>query len=61
MSTTWWSSQGLEDSHLADLAKTFANLRRFRMKLTPDKCVFEVPSGKLLSFIVSQRDIEPKP
>lgn len=51
----------MEDSHLADLAKTFANLRRFRMKLTPDKCVFEVPSGKLLGFIVSQRDIEPKP
>ena len=51
----------MEDSHLADLAKTFAKLRQFRMKLTPDKCLFEVPWGKPLGFIVSQCDIEPKP
>jgi hypothetical protein len=47
-----------QDDLLADLAQMFANLRRFNMKLNSDKCVFGVPSGKLLSFIVSQRSIE---
>lgn len=28
------------------------------MKLNPKKCVFGVPSGQLLGFIVSQRGIE---
>ena len=38
---------------LPDLEETFSNLRRFNMKLNPEKCVFGVPSGKLLGFIVS--------
>src|SRR5438876_4175493 len=44
-----------------DLSETFTNLRRFRWKLNPEKCVFGVPSGKLLGFIVSYRDIEVNP
>jgi hypothetical protein len=39
---------------LNDFHETFANLRRYKMKLNPTKCVFGVPAGKLLSFIVSQ-------
>ena len=39
---------------LANLAKTFANLRRFQIKLNPAKCTFGVPSGKLLGFLVSE-------
>src|SRR6266508_4098105 len=39
----------------------FTNLRRFRWKLNPEKCVFGVPSGKLLGFIVSYRGIEVNP
>ena len=39
----------------------FANLRRFRWKLNPEKCVFGVPSGKLLGFIVSYCGIEANP
>ena len=35
------------------LEETFANLRRFRMKLNPDKCVFGVPAGQLLGFLIS--------
>ena len=31
------------------------------MKLNPEKCVFGVPRGMLLGFIVSQRGIEPNP
>ena len=33
----------------------------FRWKLNPTKCVFGVPSGKLLGFIVSNRGIEANP
>jgi ABC-type uncharacterized transport system involved in gliding motility auxiliary subunit len=44
-----------------DLRETFANLRRFRMKLNPAKCTFGVPAGKLLSFLVSSWGIEVNP
>ena len=36
-----------------DLSETFANLRKFRIKLNPAKCTFGVPAGKLLGFLVS--------
>ena len=42
---------------LDDLRETFANLRRFKMKLNPDKCTFGVPAGQLLGFLVSLRGI----
>ena len=38
-----------------DLRLTFDNLRTYDIKLNPKKCVFGVPSGKLLRFIVSNR------
>src|SRR5437868_14383137 len=53
-------SQVKEDL-ISDLSETFANLRRFRWKLNPEKYVFGVPSGKLLGFIVSYRGIEVNP
>ena len=31
------------------------------MKLNPTKCVFGVPAGKLLGFIISKRGIEANP
>ena len=43
---------------LEDLRETFDNLRAYRMKLNPKKCVFRVPAGKLLGFIVSEGGIE---
>ncbi|KAK1616928.1 hypothetical protein QYE76_022445 [Lolium multiflorum] len=43
---------------LSDLKETFDNLRRYKMMLNPLKCVFGVPAGKLLGFIVSHRGIE---
>ena len=36
----------------------FVNLQRFNVRLNPEKCVFGVPKGKLLGYIVSERDIE---
>ena len=46
---------------ISDLQETFANLRKINLKLNPEKCVFGVPSGKLLGFFVSQRGIEANP
>jgi hypothetical protein len=46
---------------LADLQETFDNLRKVNLKLNPDKCVFGVPFGKLLGFLVSHRSIEANP
>ena len=41
-----------------NLDATFANLRRFNIKLNPEKCVFGVLKGKLLGYIVFERGIE---
>jgi hypothetical protein len=49
------------DMLIADLEETFASLRDYRWKLNPNKCVFGVPSGKLLGFIISHRGIEANP
>ena len=43
------------------LKETFENLRRFQIKLNPEKCVFGVPAGQLLGFLVSDRGIECSP
>jgi hypothetical protein len=40
------------------LQLVFNSLRQYRWKLNPEKCVFGVPTGKLLGFIVSHRGIE---
>ena len=44
-------------SLIQDLEETFTNLRKINLKLNPEKCVFGVPSGKLLGFFMSQREI----
>ena len=49
-------------SHLIDdLRQTFASLREYDIRLNLEKCVFRVPTGKLLGFIVSHRGIEANP
>ena len=49
------------DNLLRDLEETFASLRKVNIKLNPAKCVFGVPLGKLLGFLVSHRGIEANP
>jgi hypothetical protein len=49
------------DTLITDLEDTFASLREYRWKLNLNKCVFGVPSGKLLGFIISHRGIEANP
>jgi hypothetical protein len=41
-----------------DLKETFRNLREWKWKLNSNKCVFGVPSGQLLRFLVSHHGIE---
>src|SRR6266511_4572692 len=48
----------VKEDLISNLSETFTNLRCFRWKLNPKKCVFGVPLRKLLSFIVSYRGIE---
>ena len=50
-----------EDHHLSDLREMFEILCLYGMKLNPSKCVFGVSSGKVLSFMVSQRGVEANP
>jgi hypothetical protein len=49
------------DNLITNLSQTFANLRRYRRKLNPKKCVVGVPSGKHLGFMVSHRGIKANP
>ena len=49
------------DDLVANLKITFDCLRAKGVKLNPEKCMFGVPRGMLLGFIVSQRGIEPNP
>ena len=43
---------------IQDLEETFTNLHKINLKLNLKKCVFGVPSGKLLGFFVSHRGIK---
>jgi hypothetical protein len=49
------------DDLVSDLRVAFDCLRANRVKLNLEKCVFGVPRGMLLGYIVSQRGIEPNP
>jgi hypothetical protein len=53
---------GYQDIKLRKLHRGFAlvfnSLRRYRWKPNPEKCVFGVPAGKLLGFIISHLGIE---
>ena len=46
---------------IQDLEETFESLRKVDLRLNPEKCVFRVPSRKLLGFLVSHRGIEANP
>jgi hypothetical protein len=48
-------------SLINDLDVAFKCLRAKNIKLNPEKCVFGVPRGMLLGFIVSEHGIEANP
>jgi hypothetical protein len=49
------------DDLVNDLRITFDCLRANGVKLNPEKCVFGVPCGMLLGYILSLRGIKPNP
>jgi hypothetical protein len=50
-----------QESLISDLAETFNNLKRYKLKLNSTKCSFGVSAGQLLGFLVSARGIEANP
>jgi hypothetical protein len=42
MWTTWVVKTPKEEGLISDLAETFDNIRKFKMKLNPRKCTFSV-------------------
>jgi hypothetical protein len=55
------SRVSISSSLIADLEKTFTNLRLFNIRLNPKNCTFGVPQGKLLGYIITKRGIEVNP
>jgi hypothetical protein len=49
-----------DEGLIFDLAETFDILRKFKMKLNPEKCTFGVPLGKLLGVIPRSKETKPK-
>jgi hypothetical protein len=49
------------DNLISDLEEIFNNLWRFNIKLSPEKCTFRVPRGKLLGYIITEHNIEANP
>ena len=50
-----------QKNHIQDLTECFSILRKYNMKLNPQKCSFGVSSGNFLGFIVNARGIESNP
>ena len=50
-----------EGGHIEGLLKLFQRLRKYHLRLNPNKCTFNVWLRKLLGFIVSQKGIEVDP
>jgi len=48
----------VKDQHIADLEELFTTIGKYRLKLNPEKCVFEVEAGKFLGFLLIERGIE---
>ncbi|KAH9686870.1 hypothetical protein KPL70_014547 [Citrus sinensis] len=47
--------------HVQHLEENFDLLRKYRIKLNPEKCAFGVSSGKFLGFLVSHQGIKANP
>src|SRR3954464_5859358 len=50
-----------EEEHITHLHKLFERLKKFKLRLNPNKCTLGVRLGKLLGFIVSQRSRKVDP
>ncbi|XP_057417380.1 uncharacterized protein LOC130711680 [Lotus japonicus] len=48
-------------AHHEDLAEAFAQIRKYNMRLNPEKCSFGILGGKFLGFMVTSSGIEVNP
>ena len=51
------SRSQIEEEHLYHLQNLFERLKKYKLRLNPNKCTFGVRSGKLLGFVVSNKGI----
>ena len=49
------------EDHVRDLKEVFHQVRKYNMRLNPEKCVFGVPAGKFVGFMLTARGIEANP
>ena len=49
------------EQHIEDLDEVLATVRKYDMRLNPEKCVFGVAGGKFLGFTLTHRGIEANP
>ena len=49
------------EDHIINLRKFFKRINEYRLRLNSQKCTFGVIAGKLLGFLVSDREIEVDP
>ena len=50
-----------KEEHLDHLHKIFERLKKYKLRLNPNKCTFGVRCGKLLGFVFSGKGIEVDP
>ncbi|XP_019430743.1 PREDICTED: uncharacterized protein LOC109338065 [Lupinus angustifolius] len=51
----------LGEDHISILENIFQHLRKYNMRLNPEKCTFGVEAGKFLGFLLTSRGIEANP
>ena len=49
------------EGHYTALEKFFVRIKKYRMRLNPQKSTFKVTVGKMLGFLITQRGIEVDP
>ncbi|CAL0331301.1 unnamed protein product [Lupinus luteus] len=49
------------EDHVSILESIFKQLRKYNMRLNPEKCTFGVEAGKFLGFLLTSRGIEANP
>jgi hypothetical protein len=47
-----------KDTYTSNLVETFMNMRKAKLKLNPEKCIFGVTRGKVIGSLVSTKGIE---
>ena len=49
------------DQYASNLTEVFTQVRKYNMRLNPEKCTFGVGGGKFLGFMITHRGIEANP